>query len=71
MQEPRNPTDTESARRLRLRRHAKRGVIATYIQEISGRRNGRASTERVSVLIEEIEFAPADTGERDPKEVLA
>jgi hypothetical protein len=40
MNEPRPQSDTVSARRRKLKERAKRGLIAGYIHEISGRHNG-------------------------------
>jgi hypothetical protein len=40
MNEPRTPPDSESPQRLLLRRRAKRGLIASYIHQLSERHNG-------------------------------
>jgi hypothetical protein len=40
MQEPRATHDTESVRHLQLRRRAKRGIVASYIHQVSARHNG-------------------------------
>jgi hypothetical protein len=43
MNEPRTPTDTAKTRPLALRRRVKRGIVASYIHDISGRhKNGDA-----------------------------
>ena len=46
-------TQTDSDRYARLRRRAKRGLVASYIREITPRRNGRPERkiERVADLI--------------------
>jgi hypothetical protein len=49
-----SPTQTESERRLRLRRRAKRGLVASYIHGLSARQNGVPShaPERTDELVE-------------------
>ena len=39
MNEPRTPTDSAPTRPLALRRRVKRGIVASYIHEISERHN--------------------------------
>jgi hypothetical protein len=44
MPEPRTSHDTESARHLELRRRARRGIVASYIHQVSARhKDGIAS----------------------------
>ena len=52
--------DTIPARRLQLKRRAKRGLVATYIHEISGRRRN-GSTARVDKPVEAVP-EPANGG---------
>jgi hypothetical protein len=40
MNEPRTPVDGEAAAPLQQRRRVKRGIVASYIHEISERHNG-------------------------------
>jgi hypothetical protein len=39
MTEPRTPVDTDTPRPLQLRRRVKRGIVASYIHELSERHN--------------------------------
>jgi hypothetical protein len=48
MNQPRTPTDRATAKRLQVRRRAKRGLVAGYIHEISGR-HGAGSTRTARV----------------------
>jgi hypothetical protein len=52
-------TQTDSDRYAQLRRRAKRGLVASYIREITPRRNGRPERkiERVGELIESTQGA--------------
>jgi hypothetical protein len=59
MDDPRTLTDNDSERRLQLRRRAKRGLVASYIREISGRRNG-AGPHQAERPQEPIELAERD-----------
>jgi hypothetical protein len=45
MDERRLPAETDAARRLRLERRARRGLIADYIHELSERHGGAAHGE--------------------------
>ena len=40
MNEPRTPVDVDAVRPLQLRRRVKRGVVASYIHELSERHRG-------------------------------
>jgi hypothetical protein len=40
MNEPATPVDIDTARPLQLRRRVKRGIVASYIHELSERHNG-------------------------------
>jgi hypothetical protein len=40
MNEPRTPVDVDTARPLQLRRRVKRGIVASYIHELSERHQG-------------------------------
>jgi hypothetical protein len=40
MNEPTTPVDIDTARPLQLRRRVKRGIVASYIHELSERHNG-------------------------------
>jgi hypothetical protein len=40
MNEPRTPVDADATIPLQLRRRVKRGIVASYIHEISERHNG-------------------------------
>jgi hypothetical protein len=40
MNEPRTPVDVDAVRPLQLRRRVKRGIVASYIHELSERHNG-------------------------------
>jgi hypothetical protein len=46
MKENRIPATVESAKRTAVRRRAKRGLVAGYIHEISGRHGATASPQR-------------------------
>jgi hypothetical protein len=48
MQEPRATHDTESVRHLQLRRRAKRGIVASYIHQVSARHKGDVDTESLA-----------------------
>jgi hypothetical protein len=58
----------ESARDLQLRRRAKRGLVASYIHELSDRHNGHDRREggkervRESVAAGDAAFAPPNPG---------
>jgi hypothetical protein len=56
-----SPTQTESERRLRLRRRAKRGLVASYIHELSARHNGSSprTPGQADELVELIEAEAA------------
>jgi hypothetical protein len=49
--ETRAVQDLQRARRLQLKRRAKRGLVATYIHEISGRRRDAAAA-RVDQVVQ-------------------
>jgi hypothetical protein len=40
MNEPRTPVDVDTARPLQLRRRVKRGIVASYIHDLSERHTG-------------------------------
>jgi hypothetical protein len=40
MNEPSTPVDLDTARPLQLRRRVKRGIVASYIHDLSERHNG-------------------------------
>jgi hypothetical protein len=48
MDERRLPDDTDTARRLRLERRARRGLIADYIHELSERHGGAGTSQQES-----------------------
>jgi hypothetical protein len=51
MNQPRTSKDRTTARRLQVRRRAKRGLIASYIHEISGRHGaGSRAAARAALM---------------------
>ncbi len=59
MTAPRKPTDTDPRRGHQQRRRVKRGIVASYIHEISGRHRASASRDerRPPALVEQAQEA--------------
>jgi hypothetical protein len=55
MTAPRTPTDTDHTRRLGLRRRVKRGIVASYIHDISERHSAatKDDAKRPPKLVEQ------------------